>query len=142
MNIEENKAVVQRYCDALSAGDLKGLMALTADDFTCWVPGPKDKIPVCGHHSRADVTAMYSTWPTMFPKGFAVTVKAMTAEGERVAVEAQAYGETAKGKRYEQTYHYLFIVRGGRIAVQHEYLDTLHLKERMVDDFADQLTTR
>jgi uncharacterized protein len=142
MGLEENKNVVRRYCDALSAGDIAGCLSLTSDDYTCWVPGPKDKIPVCGHHRRSDVAAMYAAWPTMFPKGFKVTIKTMTAEGDRVAVEAESYGETAVGKIYQQTYHYLFIVRNGKIVVQHEYLDTLHLKERMVDDFAAILTAR
>jgi ketosteroid isomerase-like protein len=142
VGIEENKEVVRRYCDALSAGDIAGCMNLTTDDYTCWVPGPKDKIPVCGHHKRSDVAAMYAAWPTMFPHGFKVTIKGMTAEGDRVAVEAESFGKTSAGKLYQQTYHYLFIVRNGKIAVQHEYLDTLHLKERMVDDFAGALTAR
>jgi ketosteroid isomerase-like protein len=85
---------------------------------------------------------MYAAWPTMFPHGFKVTIKGMTAEGDRVAVEAESFGKTSAGKLYQQTYHYLFIVRNGKIAVQHEYLDTLHLKERMVDDFAGALTAR
>jgi uncharacterized protein len=142
VGIEENKDVVRRYCDALSAGDIPGCLNLTSDDYVSWVPGPKDKIPVCGLHKKSDVAAMYAAWPTMFPKGFTVTIKAMTAEGERVAVEAESYGETSAGKVYQQTYHYLFIVRNGKIAVQNEYLDTLHLKERMVDDFQKILTAR
>jgi ketosteroid isomerase-like protein len=142
VGIEENKDVVRRYCDALSAGDIAGCVGLLAEDYTCWVQGPKDKIPVCGHHRRSDVAAMYAAFPTMFPHGFKVTIKAMTAEGDRVAVEAESFGETAAGKLYEQTYHYLFIVRSGKIVVQHEYLDTLHFKERMVDDFAGILSAR
>jgi uncharacterized protein len=142
MGIQENKEIVRRYCNALSAGDIAGCLALTTDDYVSWVPGSKEKIPVCGLHTKADVAAMYSAWPTMFPKGFKVTIKAMTAEGDRVAVEAESYGETSAGKIYQQTYHYLFIVRDGKISVQNEYLDTLHLKERMVDDFANILTAR
>jgi uncharacterized protein len=142
MGIQENKDIVRRYCDALSAGDIAGCLALTSDDYTCWVPGSKDKIPVCGHYTKADVTAMYAAWPTMFPKGFRVKINAMTAEDDRVAVEAESYGETSAGKIYQQTYHYLFIVKNGKIAVQHEYLDTFHFKERMVDDFAAILMAR
>lgn len=142
VGIKENKEIVRRYCDALSAGDIKACLNLTTDDFIVWVPGSKERIPVCGRHQKSEVAAMYAAWPTMFPKGFKVTINAMTAEGDRVAVEAQSYGETAAGKLYEQTYHYLFIIRNDKIAVQHEYLDTLHLKERMVDDFAGILTAR
>jgi ketosteroid isomerase-like protein len=139
MSLEDNKKVVRSYCDALSAGDIEGCLALTTDDYYCWVPGDQKQIPVCGTNSKSDVTTMYAAWPTMFPKGFTVIIKSMTAEEDRVAVEATSYGETPMGKLYEQTYHYLFKVRDGKIAVQHEYLDTLHLKQRMVDDFADIL---
>jgi ketosteroid isomerase-like protein len=142
MTIEENKEVVRRYCDALSALDIEGTMAFLSDDYTCWVQGSKPAIPVSGNHTRADVAAMYAAFPKMFPKGFKVTIKAITAEGDRVAVEAESYGETAAGKIYNQIYHYLFIVRNGKIVTQHEYLDTLHFKERMIDDFAPMLTAR
>lgn len=51
--LEEKKNVVRRYCNALSAGDIAGCLKLTSVDYTCWVPGPKDKIPVCGHHKKS-----------------------------------------------------------------------------------------
>jgi hypothetical protein len=51
-----------------------------------------------------------------------MTPKGITAEGDRVAVEAESYGETASGKIYNNLYHFLFEVRGGKIQAVREYL--------------------
>jgi len=75
----------------------------------------------------------------MFPKGFQITVKSVIAEDNCAAVEAESIGEIAVGKIYNQTYHYLFVVEDGKRTQHQEYLDTYHLKERMVDDFAEAL---
>jgi ketosteroid isomerase-like protein len=51
----------------------------------------------------------------------------MTAEGERVAVEAESKAKLANGTLYHNRYHFLFVVRDGRIQAVKEYLDTLHV---------------
>jgi hypothetical protein len=51
----------------------------------------------------------------------------MTAEGDRVAVEAESKARLANGTLYHNRYHFLFVVRDGRIQVVKEYLDTLHV---------------
>jgi uncharacterized protein len=43
----------------------------------------------------------------LMPKGLRVTPTGLTAEGDRVAVEAESYGETASGKIYSNLYHFL-----------------------------------
>ena len=52
--------------------------------------------------------------------------KGLTAEGDRVAVEAESYAKMKNGKTYQNTYHFLFIVRDGKIQSVKEYLDTIH----------------
>ena len=58
--------------------------------------------------------------------GLRVTPKGITAEGDRVAVEAESYAKMKNGKTYQNTYHFLFIVRDGKIQSVKEYLDTIH----------------
>ena len=132
MGIIGNKQIVRQYLNALSGGDVEGAFKLTSDSFTYWVPGPEDKIPVCGRHSRAEVKAMFEALPAMFPDGLKFTVNGMTAEGDRVAVEAESLGKVANGGEYRQTYHFLFLVENGQISLQKEYLDTLLLKELLL----------
>ena len=54
-------------------------------------------------------------------------VKQTTAEGDRVAVEAESYGELANGRVYNQEYHVLLTIREGKIAAAREYMDTAHV---------------
>lgn len=53
-------------------------------------------------------------------------VKGVTAEGERVAVEVESHSINSKGKVYNNRYHFLFVVRDGKIVEGREYLDSAH----------------
>jgi ketosteroid isomerase-like protein len=55
-----------------------------------------------------------------------MTIHGSTAEGDRVAVEAEAYGELRNGKIYNNTYHFLFLFRDGKIFRAKEYNDSKH----------------
>jgi ketosteroid isomerase-like protein len=48
----------------------------------------------------------------------------MTAEGDRVAVEAESRGLHVSGKLYNNLYHFLLVVREGKVHEFKEYLDT------------------
>ena len=50
----------------------------------------------------------------------------MTAEGDRVAVEAETYGEHVSGKTYNNFFHFLLVIRDGKIQEWKEYMDTKH----------------
>jgi len=51
-------------------------------------------------------------------------IEALTAEGERVAIEATSRGTTFRGDVYAQQYHFLLRVRNGKIIAFREYMDT------------------
>ena len=63
------------------------------------------------------------------PNGLKITVKGVTAEGNRVAVEAESYGEHANGKIYNNFYHFLIECENGKVAAVREYLDTMHAND-------------
>jgi ketosteroid isomerase-like protein len=69
---------------------------------------------------------------SLFPKGIRFEIRAMTAEGERVAVEAESFGTHASGLPYHNTYHFLVVVRDGKIRRFKEYMDTMHADEVLV----------
>jgi ketosteroid isomerase-like protein len=54
---------------------------------------------------------------------------AMTAEGDRVAVEAEAKGTFHTGKAYRNKYHYIFTFRNGKITRIGDYSDSAHVME-------------
>jgi uncharacterized protein len=53
----------------------------------------------------------------------------MTAEGDRVAVEAESRFHTVSGRLYNNQYHFLFVIRNGKIVRFNEYLDTALMLE-------------
>ena len=81
-------------------------------------------LPFSGNHDRAAVAALCEGLLGAFPEGLAFSIVAMTAEGERVAIEAEGRGTHASGKVYHQRYHFLLVIRDGKIAQMKEYFDT------------------
>ena len=131
MNKEENKKVAQRFLDALSRGDWQFVEDAYADDVIIWTPG---SMPFSGTHTKAEVADVKSWLTGVFPDGLKFTVKAMTAEGDRVAVEAESYGKHVSGKIYHNQYHFLMVIRDGKICELKEYMDTMHANEVLASD--------
>jgi ketosteroid isomerase-like protein len=53
-----------------------------------------------------------------------IKITAVTAEEDRVAVEAEGRAELEDGRLYENTYHFLFYLRDGRIREAREHNNT------------------
>lgn len=127
MGIEENKQVVARFWQAFSVGDQETTLALLDDDdFSWWILGDKSVFPIAGSMNKAQFAALLSNVSANAPNGLTMTPKAWTAEGDRVALEAESYGVMANGKLYNNHYHFLHIVRNGKLCAVKEYLDTIH----------------
>lgn len=125
-DLESNKAVVRRFFEYISSGDVDGLMRLYSESFTIWVAG---SLPFSGVHRREAVPAMVAGVRSVFPEGIRYTPRSMTAEDDRVSVEAELYGQHVTGRIYHNFLHYLFVVRDGKIESFKEYFDTMHAHE-------------
>jgi uncharacterized protein len=134
MSAEVNKNVVLSFFKDFSAGKVEAALALMADSATWWVAGKPDRFVLAGTKTKTQFVELLKGLGAAMPKGLRLTPKGLTAEGDRVAVEAESYGETASGKIYNNLYHFLFEVRDGKIQAVREYLDTLHAKEVLVDE--------
>jgi uncharacterized protein len=133
MSAEVNKNIVRSFFENFSAGKVDAALGLMADTATWWVAGNPDKFVLAGTKTKAQFVELVQGIGVAIPKGLRVTPKGFTAEGDRVAVEAESYGETASGKIYNNLYHFLVEVRDGKIQAVREYLDTMHAKEVLVD---------
>lgn len=110
-----NQQVAAAFLQAIEDGDATALEALLAPSFHWWVAG-------WGARSRAELLAALARTMAAFPSR-RLSATGVTAEGERVAVEAEGRFERP-GLVYANTYHYLFIIRDGCIASGREYFDT------------------
>lgn len=133
MSAETNKKVVLNFFENFSAGKANAALALMADSATWWIAGKPEQFVLAGTKTKAEFAELLNGIGAAMPKGLRVTPKGLTAEGDRVAAEAESYGEKATGKIYNNLYHFLFEVRDGKIQTVREYLDTMHAKEVLVD---------
>ena len=119
--IEANKQIARDFMDAMSSGEAERILALYSDQVSVWTAG---SLPFSGPHDRTEVAALCQGLLGAFPEGLRFSIQAMTAEGERVAIEAEGLGTHASGKLYHQRYHFLLVIRDGKITQMKEYFDT------------------
>jgi uncharacterized protein len=123
MSAEDNKNLVLGFFESMNAGNGAAVMNALADSATWWVAG---NFPLSGSKTKAQFGELMGQLAPKIEGALRVTPKACTAEGDRVAVEAESYGKMKNGKTYQNQYHFLFIVRDGKIQQVKEYLDTMH----------------
>lgn len=133
MSAEESKKVVTEFLGRISRTDLDGVAAMLDDNVDWWVTGG-EYWPFSGQQTRDGFLATSGKILDMFPKGLRMEPISMIAEGNKVAVEVQGHSMTAKGKAYDNRYHFLFGIKDGKIAMAREYMDTLYAKHRLLDD--------
>ena len=131
--IEANKQIARDLMDALSSGEAERILALYSDDVSVWTAG---SLPFSGPHDRSEVTALCEGLLGAFPEGLRFRIRALTAEGERVAIEAEGLGTHASGRVYHQHYHFLLVIRDGKIAQMKEYFDTELAREVLMGGVA------
>ena len=97
------------FVSRLERGDIDEAVKLFADDAQMWVPG----------HATLTTSQMHDFLTLSLERLKRGSLKLVpvgtTSEGERVAVEARGSAVLTNGERYENRYHFLFIVRAGRI---------------------------
>ena len=132
MSAEANKGLVLGLFEDMSAGNVEAALGALADNATWWVAGDPKNFPLAGTMPKAEFAKLFGGIGEAMPKGLKITPKGVTAEGNRVAVEAESYGELANGKVYNNHYHFMVECEDGKITAVREYLDTMHAKEILV----------
>ncbi len=130
MGASENKQIVTEMFAHLSAGRRQQALDMMGDDATWWSPG-------IGVTTKAQFAQMMAYMDKIMKGPIKMTLKRMTAEEDRVAAEAESDGDVVNGKHYHNTYHFLVVVRGGKVREVKEYTDTKYA----ADVFGDLLTS-
>jgi ketosteroid isomerase-like protein len=124
-----NKVVARKFFATLSRADSATIAEMYADDAVLWTAGT---LPFSGRFTKAQAIQGMDAILSLFPDGLTFTIRATTAEGERVAIEAESHGRHVSGKIYHNQYHFLMIIRDGKVAEFREYMDTMHANEVLV----------
>jgi ketosteroid isomerase-like protein len=138
MPIEENKRLVLEFLDRQYAHRIPQAFELVADDGTWWMPGA---LPFSGTYTKPEIQAVFSGVIDRFVDPPDMTITAVTAEDDRVAVEVEGRGKMRSGLDYFNTYHMLFRVRDGKIVSCRNHQDLDHMR-RITEAEADQGQTR
>jgi uncharacterized protein len=118
---QANKDIAVKFLNALGGGDAATVGALITEDVEAITPGTG---AICGTRNHAVMMAIAEAFPKiMKDNGITFKVLNLTAEGDRVACEAEGYSTMLNGKSYNNTYHFLIFIRDGRIYKIKEYLD-------------------
>lgn len=123
-----NKDLVTAFIEAMRISDVAKLSEMTTDDFSWWIAGKPEYLQTAGEHTKEFFTGFFGGGADLFPNGAEFTVTGMIAEGDKVAAEANIKATTAMGTQYDNSYHFLFTIKGGKIARMKEYMDTYHAK--------------
>ena len=121
MGIEENKLAVTAFMEAMNRGDTEALLDAYAEDGYVWTMG---NTLISGKYDKVQIRAFADGVFEAFPEGLSFRVISMTAEEDRVAVEAVSDGKHASGVNYSNNYHFLFTLRDGKVVSLKEYMDT------------------
>jgi hypothetical protein len=122
------QAVVDAFFDRMNAHDAEGVLDLIDDDVDWWIAG---SLPFSGPRTKLEVSNLIPMVFGVFPD-FKFVVHSKLCSGNRVAVEAESFATTPDGRLYNNRYHDLFEVAGGRIRAAREYYDTKHTAEVML----------
>jgi uncharacterized protein len=117
MDIEEKKQRASDYVRMMGDPARRPqALDMMADDATWWMPilGTWDKTQLRDGMADAD---------KRFTSAVDITIHGITAEGDRVAVEAESRVGVINGKTYNNRYHFLIVFRGDKISRVMEYCD-------------------
>lgn len=125
---ESPKAIVTRFLEVFSTGDVHRILEGLTDDATWWVSGRLDGLS--GLYTKAQLAPLLDGATKLYETGaMRIVPVAMIAEGERVAVEAESYAKLKNGKVYNNRYHFVFELADGKLRHVREYMDTAHAYE-------------
>ena len=127
MSTEANKTIVAAFFSHFATNDIDAVLDTMSDDATWWIAGKRTDLPTAGQHSKASIARIFRRMAEEIPNGLHMTIKGALAEGDKVALEMESRGELRNGRVYNNEYHTILTIRGGKVCDVREYLDTQHV---------------
>jgi len=122
MGASEKKQIVTEFFSHFSAGRQQQALDMLGEDATWWAPG-------VGVMTKRQFAGVMRYMDKIMKGPIKMTLKRMTAEDDRVAAEAESNADVVNGKHYNNTYHFLVVISGGKIREVKEYNDTKYAGE-------------
>lgn len=123
MSTAANKKLVQQAWNAISAGDVDSFMAALADDVT-WTFFGSHRFAGTFRGKNELVAKLFSPLGEVLEDGIKVRIDSITAEDDRVVIEAKGSARSKSGKAYDNDYCIVITLGDGKIRQVREYLDS------------------
>ena len=120
---DQARQTVEHFMAVFSTGDGAATTALMTADATWWVAGTTK---LSGTYDVEAFRKLLASVNDVCNGPIRLDAKAWTIDGDRVAVETESLAHAKNGRTYNNKYHFLFLLRDGKIAGVREYLDTMH----------------
>ena len=118
---EENRAVALKFMEAMASNNPELADECVAEDGIAIAMGTTK---FAGVRNRDQMVGGIELFKRMIPTGLRFTIGDVTAEGNRVVVEAKGNAVTAAGTPYRNQYCFVFTLKDGKIKKAHEYFCT------------------
>ena len=126
MDVDRNIAVMRRFFDAMNKGDVATIIDSYANDGRCVTMGGT---LISGSFDKGQIAMAAGRIYEAFPEGVRFVIHAITAQEDRVAIEAESFARHVSGRAYNNKYHFLARLRDGQIVEFKEYCDTEHITD-------------
>jgi uncharacterized protein (TIGR02246 family) len=120
-NAKHNKQLTLTFFAALQRGDAEAIANTYADEGRVVTMG---NTLISGSRGKEEIRQFAGGVLEAFPAGLEFTILNMTAEEDRVAVEATSDGLHVSGQPYRNHYHFLLTWQDGQLLEMKEYMDT------------------
>ncbi len=120
-SVSRNKQLTLAFFDALQRGDARAIADTYAQEGRVVTMG---NTLISGSRGKDEIRQFAGGVLDAFPAGLNFTVVSMTAEEDRVAVEATSEGLHVSGRPYQNHYHFLLTWKDGQLMQLKEYMDT------------------
>ncbi|MDR7128053.1 ketosteroid isomerase-like protein [Algoriphagus sp. 4150] len=124
----QTKETAEKYFNAMVAGNFGEMTGLKTPDCVYWLSG-EGSWPFGGYQSPENQAKLWGTVAERFPEGMKMTLKSITADGERAVLYVHIRGTRKDGRIYENNVMLLLTFKDGLISGLYEYLDTIMVNE-------------
>ena len=123
MSTAANKELVKNAWDAVSRGDVDAFMNALADEVT-WTFFGTHRFAGTFRGKEELVAKLFTPLGEVLDGGIHVRIDTLTAEDDRVVIEAKGSAKAKSGQRYDNDYCIVVTVADGKIRHVREYLDS------------------
>ncbi|MCK9453478.1 MAG: nuclear transport factor 2 family protein [Bacteroidales bacterium] len=120
----QNKEIIQAVCKHLNDRNAEGVSAHIADEGHWTINGNPETFSFAGRYDKSAMSQLLSNFLGSF-SDLEFNIVSLTAEDDRVIVEAYSKGLGKNSRSYENQYLMLYRMKDGKIIEAKEFFDPL-----------------